>query len=82
MSALVKDFISLCSVCNQFLSKQQKELIIIHKVLDRLWSKIRMNLFNFISKDCVITTTFLDDDNNSDFWDTKELINIIFVQVL
>ena len=53
MSAQVKDFISQCSVCNQFLSKQKKEPMIIHDIPDKPWSKVGIDLFNFNSRDYV-----------------------------
>ena len=68
MSAQVKDFISQCSVCNQFLSKQKKEPMIIHDIPDKPWSKVGIDLFNFNSRDYVIIV-----DYYSDFWELKEL---------
>ena len=68
MPAQIRDFISKCAVCNQFLSKQPKEPMIIHDVPDRPWSKLAIDLFAFNGKDYVIIV-----DYYSDFFEIKEL---------
>ena len=56
MPAQVRDFILKCAICNQFLSQQPKEPMIIHDVPDRPWSKLAIDLFAFNGKDYVIIT--------------------------
>jgi len=58
MPSQVKDFIAQCLICNQFLSKQQKEPILIHEVSDKPWSKVSIDLFTLNSKE-YITMFFL-----------------------
>ena len=68
ISAQVKDFISQCAICNQYLAKQQKEPMVMHDIPSMPWSKAGIDLFTFNCKDYVIMV-----DYYSDFWELKEL---------
>ena len=56
MSSEVKDFILKCDICRSVDNKQQKETLISHDVLDRLWAKVGVDLFTFNQTNYPITT--------------------------
>lgn len=56
MSSEVKDFILKCDICRSVDNKQQKETLISHDVLDRLWAKVGVDLFTLNQTNYPITT--------------------------
>ena len=56
MSSEVKEFILKCDICRSVDNKQQKETLISHDVLDRLWAKVGVDLFTLNQTNYPITT--------------------------
>ena len=64
----VRDAISMCSVCNEYLAAQQKEPLIPVEIPMRPWSMLAIDLFVFNDKNYVILV-----DYYSDYWELTEL---------
>jgi hypothetical protein len=61
MSNDLKDYLSNCDICNSDQSQQQKEPLINHKLPDRPWEKIGIDLFTIDDKDYLCTVDYFSD---------------------
>ena len=68
MSSQIKDHHSNCSLCNEYLDKQQKQPLISHPIPVRPWSRLGMDLFQYQQNDYLITV-----DYYSDYWELNQL---------
>ncbi|XP_028410375.1 uncharacterized protein K02A2.6-like [Dendronephthya gigantea] len=70
MNSEIKDYISKCDLCCSMGPKQLKETLICHDVPERPWAKIATDLFQFESKDYMITVDYF-----SNFFEIDRLPN-------
>ena len=68
MNAEIKNSISRCDVCRSCDTKQAKETLYPHEVPDRPWVKVAVDLFEFNSRNYLITV-----DYYSGFWEVDPL---------
>ena len=69
MAKEIRELVSQCNVCNSYLSKQQKEPLMTHKIPSRPWQMIGQDIFTLQRKNYLITV-----DYYSDFWEVNELV--------
>ena len=50
MSAEIKDYVSKCDICNEFMANQQKEPMLSTQVPELPWNKVAMDLFTLNRK--------------------------------
>lgn len=70
MTADIKDMVSQCSTCAEFMAKQQKEPLMTYKLPTRPWEIVAQDLFNHDKTDYLITV-----DYYSDYWELDRLID-------
>ena len=58
MNAEIKNSISCCDVCRSCDTKQAKETLYPHEVPDRPWVKVAVDLFEFNSRNYLITVDY------------------------
>ena len=68
MSAEIKDKVSNCTACNEYLSKQTKEPLMTHEIPERPWSKVGIDIFTLDRQDYLIMV-----DYYSDYWEIDVL---------
>nr|XP_006818475.1 PREDICTED: uncharacterized protein K02A2.6-like [Saccoglossus kowalevskii] len=68
MTAEIKDKITQCSPCNEYLSKQQKEPLMSYEIPSRPWKMVGQDLFTYNKTDYLITV-----DYYSDYWELDKL---------
>ena len=63
MSDDLKDYLANCEACNtyRYQTHQQKEPLINHKLPDRPWEKIGIDLFSVDGKDYLCTVDYFSD---------------------
>ena len=61
MSDDLKDYLANCEACNTYQTHQQKEPLINHKLPDRPWEKIGIDLFAVEGKDYLCTVDYFSD---------------------
>ncbi|XP_021340553.1 uncharacterized protein K02A2.6-like [Mizuhopecten yessoensis] len=77
MSSDIEDFVLRCSTCNRFKPKQQKEPLIPHKVPDRPWQKLGMDLFQFGCKDYLVIVDYYSKFPEICMLENKTASNVI-----
>ena len=70
MNSEVKDFISNCIACNDYLQNNSKEPLISHPIPSKPWSQIAMDIITVFDRNYLITVDFY-----SDFWELDRLPN-------
>ena len=68
MSQDIKNCVSQCEVCNELKPNQKKEPMQFHKIPERPWSKVAMDVFTLYNCDYLVIVDFY-----SDFWEVDEL---------
>ena len=68
MNKDIENFISTCSVCKSYQTDQQKEPMIIHKILSTPWEKVGCDLFDFEHKHYLVCV-----DNYSDYLEVDRI---------
>ena len=58
MSKDVEDYVSKCTVCRRQPVQQGKEPLICHKLLNRPWEKMAVNLFDLNGTEFVVTVDY------------------------
>ena len=61
MNSQLKQFISLCQVCQSFQRNNRKESLMSHSVPDRHWSKIAADLLEFKGEQYLVLVDFYSD---------------------
>ena len=61
MNAEIKDYVTKCTLCCSIGPKQVKETLISHDVPDRPWAKIATDLFEFESKEYLVTVDYFSN---------------------
>ena len=79
ITADIKALISRCSVCNAFLSENQKETLMPHEAPTRPWQKVGIDIFYFRDQDYLLTTDYLSNYFEIDRLPTKRISDIIYV---
>jgi len=64
MSSKIQQFIETCDVCRSYNKRQPKETLISHKVPDRPWAKVGIDLLSYRSCNYLICV-----DYYSSFWE-------------
>ena len=57
MAGQIKEQVQNCAVCNEFLTRQQKEPLITHTIPDTPWSKVGQDLFTNGNETSTVTVT-------------------------
>ena len=70
MNSEVKDFISNCTACNDYLQNNSKEPLISHPIPSKPRSRIAMEIMTVFDKNYLINIDFY-----SDFWELDTLRN-------
>ena len=65
----IKNCVSQCEVCNELKPNQKKEPMQFHKIPERPWSKVAMDVFILYNRDYLVIVDFY-----SDFWEVDELV--------
>ena len=68
MSAEIKEYITHCEICSQYLAKQAKETLMSHEPTDKPWEKVPVDICNLDNKDYLITVDYF-----SNFWEIDRL---------
>ena len=69
MSSEIRQYISMCEVCQTYQAKQNtRESLMSHELLDRPWEKIGIALFSLDATEYLITV-----DYYSNFWEVDKL---------
>ena len=61
MVGQIKDQVQRREVCNDFLARQQKEPLMLHKIPETPWSKVRQDLFTEGGENYLVTVDFYSD---------------------
>ena len=77
MSAEIKDRVSCCDICRSCDNKQSKETLCPHELPDRPWAKVTVDLFEFNSRNYLVTVDYF-----SDFWVTDALESTKAIHVI
>eukprot|EP00118_Oscarella_pearsei_P024304 m.303614 g.303614 ORF g.303614 m.303614 type:complete len:479 (+) comp40836_c0_seq2:2784-4220(+) len=77
MNAQIRDYISVCSICNSIRPEQCREPLMSSEVPKRPWSKVAVDLFSLESVDYLITV-----DYYSNFFEVDRLANTIAPTVI
>ena len=65
MSSEIRQFISMCEVCQKYQAKQNvRESFMSHELPDRPWEKIGIDLFSLDATEYLVTV-----DYYSNFWE-------------
>ena len=67
MADQIKDQVQNCEVCNDFLARQQKELLMAHKVPENPCSKVGQDLFTLGDENYLVTVDYYSDYFELDF---------------
>ena len=70
MNSEVKDFISNCITCNDYLQNNSQEPLISHPIPSKPWSRIAMDIMTVFNRNYLIMVEFY-----SDFWELDTLPN-------
>ena len=68
MSSEIRDMVGQCSPCNEYQKSQCKEPLMTHKIPERPWSRLAVDIFTLDKSDYLITVDFY-----SDFWEVDTL---------
>ena len=68
MSSEIRDMVGQCSPCNEYQQSQCKEPLMTHKIPERPWSRLAVDIFTLDKSDYLITVDFY-----SDFWEVDTL---------
>ena len=68
MTAEIRQLVSQCSVCNEFLQKQSKEPLMTYEIPAYPWQMVGQDLFTVHNQDYLITVDFF-----SDYWELDML---------
>ena len=68
MNSEVKDFISNCTACNDYLQNNSKEPLITHPIPSKPWSRIAMDIRTVFNRNYLIMVDFYPD-----FWELDTL---------
>ncbi len=78
MNKEIEEYISKCSICNTFCTKQQKEPLISHPLPSRPWEFVACDLLEFQGKDYLITTDYYSNFQEVDrLYDRKTAKEVI-----
>lgn len=77
MSAEIKDRVSSCDICRSCDNRQSKETLCPHEVPDRPWAKVAVDLFEFNSRNYLVTVDYF-----SGFWEVDPLESTKAVYVI
>ena len=72
-----KDFILICSTCNEYSHRQCKEPLLNHSIPSRPWSKLAIDLFVYDSVNYVVLVDYF-----SDFWEVAMLNNTMSTSII
>lgn len=64
MTADIKELVSYCDICSNFMCIQQKEPLMSYEIPSRPWKMVAQDLFTYKKRDYLITV-----DYYSDFWE-------------
>ena len=64
MTAKIRQLVSQCSVCNEFLQEQAKEPLMTYAIPTHLWQMVGQDLFTLDSQNYLITVDYF-----SDYWE-------------
>ena len=70
LTAELKAFIRRCDTCRTMDPQQQKEPMINHDVINQVWAKVGVDLFQFEGRDYLVTVEYL-----TNFWEVDYLRN-------
>lgn len=68
MTTDIRQLVSQCSVCNEFLQKQPKEPLMTYEIPSYPWQMVAQDLFTVNNEDYLITVDFY-----SDYWELDRL---------
>uniref|UniRef100_A0A8C7DZQ6 Gypsy retrotransposon integrase-like protein 1 n=1 Tax=Oncorhynchus kisutch TaxID=8019 RepID=A0A8C7DZQ6_ONCKI len=64
MQSEIKDYVSKCTICNEYAIEQQRETMMSHELPMRPWQIVSLDLFQHSGKDFLLVV-----DHYSDFWE-------------
>lgn len=64
MQSEIKDYVSKCTICNEYATEQQRETMMSHELPMRPWQIVSLDLFQHSGKDFLLVV-----DHYSDFWE-------------
>lgn len=61
MRADIRDTVARCSTCNEYTKRQVKEPMMTHKIPERPWSRVAMDLFSLAHKSYLVVVDYYSD---------------------